>query len=217
MITRPKLVIGVLGLLFLLQSSPLSASDIVFNGGFEGGTYSSTVGGYTNNGVPVGWTANSGFDSYPGYNFVTTTNPHSGSYDLRIGNDDGEDLPTLSQTFSDVSGDTYSGSIWVLYGGAGTGDTLPFFDLSVDGTNHVALNYLASGSWTEYTFSFTGLGSDTLTISGNTSPSEWYVDDVAVNAASSTVTPEPGTLLLFGTFLAGAGLFRLRQIVASSR
>jgi hypothetical protein len=44
----------------------------------------------------------------------------------------------------------------------------------------VILNDTVSG-YTEFFFSsFTGTGSDTLTIEAQTNPSEWYVDDVVV-------------------------------------
>jgi len=183
------------------------SGNLVSNCGFEAGTYSSTLGGNTNNSVPLNWQPSAGYDLEPGFNhtIAVSTLVNSGATALSIGNDDGQAVPTVSQTLTDVSGDTYSGSIYVLYGGAGTSDTNVFFDVSVDGTNVLALNNTAAGTYTQYAFSFIGTGSDLLTLGGNTSPSEWYVDDVVVTGTpASTSVPEPATLSL-----AGLGLLAL--------
>ncbi|PRC91980.1 PEP-CTERM sorting domain-containing protein [Solimicrobium silvestre] len=185
------------------------SGNLVSNCGFEGGTYSSTIGGNTNNSVPNNWLPSAGYDLEPSFNHTITAPPlvNSGTTALSIGNDDGQPVPTLSQTLTDVSGSTYNGSVYVLYGAAGTSDTNVFFDLSINGSDLVALNNTASGANTQYTFSFVGTGSDLLTLGGNTSPSEWYVDDVVVTGQAASTppsVPEPGTL-----FLAGLGLLAL--------
>jgi len=184
--------------------------NLVSNCGFEGGVTSSTIGGNTNPSVPVSWTPSAGYDLEPGFNHLSS-NANSGSNGLSIGNDDGQPVPTLSQTLTDVLGATYSGSLFVDYGASGTGDTSVFFDVQVNGATLVALNNDAAGTYTQYTFSFIGTGSDVLTFGGNTSPSEWFVDDVVVTGAlppASTV-PEPGSLLLLAT--ASGPLLALRR------
>jgi len=172
--------------------------NLVLNCGFEGGTYSSTIGGFTNNSVPVDWVPNMGFDLEPSFNHVNSGNQHSGNFDLSIGNFDNQPLAMLSQTIATVSGDTYSGSFWAFDGGA-NGDPNAFLNLVVDGNVEVSLNDTV-GAWSQFTFSFTGTGSDTLTIEAQTNPSEWYADDVVVTGASPV--PEPSTFAL----LSGAGL-----------
>jgi hypothetical protein len=211
-----KVLSGVLitgGLLYMALpgfASGVSICDgvignIVTNCGFEAGVYTSTVGGFTNSDVPDGWTANAAFDEFTSFNIVGTSPVNSGTFALSIGDDDPQPLPVLSQTLTDISGTTYKGSLWVDYGGAGTSDTLPFFKVLINGTTEVNFNSLAPGAYTEYTFSFTGTGSDVLSLEGNTSPVEWFVDDVVVTAGSASSVPEPRSALLltggFGAFL----------------
>src|ERR1700676_3706352 len=85
------------------------AGNLVMNCGFEGGVYSSTIGGNTNPNVPVDWTSSAGFDFNSGFNQRSTATPNSGSFDLSIGNFDVQTHPTnplatLSQGFTDTSG-----------------------------------------------------------------------------------------------------------------
>jgi hypothetical protein len=194
------------------------SGNIVANCGFENGVTSSTLGGNTNNSVPVSWTANAGYDSESGYNNVRSFPVNSGTYALSIGNTDSEPIPSLSQTLTDIAGATYSGSLFIDYGGAGEGDTTAgvFFDTLIDGTTVQSLNYTAAGVYTQYFFTFTGTGSDTLTLEGNTSPSEWFVDDIVVTESSGPppitgTTPEPSSIALLGTGILGiAGVVRKR-------
>jgi hypothetical protein len=101
--------------------------------------------------------------------------------------DDSQPAPTLSQTLTTISGAVYAGSLYVQNGAAGppghVADPKAFFDVLVDGLNVVSLTG-AAGGYTLYTFAFTGTGSDTLDLTGNTAVSSWYVDDVAVTCAN---------------------------------
>jgi hypothetical protein len=192
------------------------AGNLVANCGFEGGVYSDTVGGTTNNGIPNGWTPNAAFVQFPSFNGSGLPGPaHSGNFVLSIGNFDSEPPPVLTQTLSDIVGDTYAASVWVYYSGGVVGDPAAFLDVEINGTNQVALNGGPSAPYPDYaleTFSFVGTGSDVLGVTGNTNPGEWYVDDVVVTDAVSAV-PEPASIALFGAAFAALACVLRRGIV----
>jgi len=221
------LTLGLIGAAMPRANADISACDqvagnLIQNCGFEGGVYTSTLGGDTDTQVPVNWVPNAGFDSEPSFNNVIFdpggTFVHSGSYALSIGNYDYEPTATLSQTFADVSGATYTGSFWAFADGGG--DPNAFLQLQVDGVTQVALTDTVN-SYTEYSFTFTGTGSDTLTIAAQTNPGEWYVDDVVVTGQlpGTTVTPEPSELapLALGVVFLMVAAVRKAKAFASAR
>jgi hypothetical protein len=165
--------------------------------------------------VPTGWTQNAGYDLEPSFNHVTGGPVNSGTFALSIGNFSNKTAPTLSQGLTDIAGHSYSGTYFLQYGGFGTTDPTPFFDIEINGTIVSAFNGQNGPQlYTQESFSFVGGGSDTLTITGNTNPSEWFVDDIAVVDAGVASVPEPASLALFGIGLAGLGVIRRRRKVA---
>ena len=91
--------VAALGAVVIGLAAPASATELLLNGGFEGGVTPDAGGGS----VPSDWTPNSGYTS-TGFNLVTS-NPgqvNSGSQALQIGNLDSQTLATLSQTMSVV-------------------------------------------------------------------------------------------------------------------
>jgi hypothetical protein len=201
----PLALIGALALL----AAPRANANLIQNGGFEDGTYTSTVDGYTNPNVPVGWTANAAFDMDSGYNQVRTYGYLSSS-NLSIGNFDWDPNPVLSQTFSDTPGQVYIAS---LYLESDSWDSGSFFEASVGDANFldpISTGYPIDG-YTLESFTFVGTGSDALELTGNDSPGEWYVDDVDVSAV-----PDRGaTLLMLGLGLAALGWFRRHSFAGS--
>jgi PEP-CTERM motif len=194
---------------FLVSGAAFSlanAVELLTNGGFEGGVY--TSGGNTS--VPDSWISNAAFDSQPGFNHQDNANSsdvHSGSFSLSIGNFDNQPLAQLSQSFADVNGATYTVSFWGKTGGAN--DPLAFLNVAV-GTAGVTFNETAS-SFTNGTFTFVGTGSDTLIISAQTNPSEWFVDDVSVTGAAVGAVPEPSTWAMMILGFAGVGFMAYRR------
>jgi hypothetical protein len=94
-------------------------------------------------------------------------------------------------------------------------DANAYLDIQIDGTTVQAVNggpSAPASGYTLETFGFTGSGSDTLTITGNTSPAEWYVDDIVVAGTATTAVPEPAIITLLGFGLAALALMRRRRI-----
>jgi hypothetical protein len=178
------------------------AASLILNGGFEDGVYTSGP----NTQVPNDWVSNAAFDSQPGFNHVTMGSVHTGNFALEIGNYDDEPLATLTQTFNDVAGETYTVSFWAFDNGANQ-DSSAFLTVSVGSQSKTFDDTVAT--YTEGTFTFVGTGSDTISIAAKTNPAEWFVDDVSVGATAAAPEASTWAMMLLG--FAGLGFVGFRK------
>lgn len=206
-----SLVVAGLALVPTAAFATCFTDNLLTNPGFECGVYSSTIGTSTNAGVPNGWTPNAAFDSEPSFNEVRNSpvNPvHSGVAALAIGNEDFQDLPTLSQSFSDTANTTYRVNFYLDYQSGKGADAGASFFAQINGANELTLTDSVGSGYTLESFTFKGTGSDKLTFAGNTDPGEWFVDDASVKPTAVPLPPG-GALLL--SALAGLGLVAYRR------
>jgi hypothetical protein len=180
-------------------------ANLVTNCGFEAGTYPDGAGGD----VPNGWTEVGAYDT--NYNYVGG-NPHSGSYAMSNGNFNYQGLGGEEQTITDTGGDTYTLSFYLYTSGSNTssdgyGPTQEF-QASWNGDVLVNLVNTYVPSYTYYSVTVTGSGSDVLEFEGLSDNGYNIFDDVEVNPTSASSVPEPGTLALLGLGLAAVGFLR---------
>jgi hypothetical protein len=203
LMTKMRISAAVALLIAASMSPQANAANLVLNAGFEGGVHTSG----NNQSVPDNWVSNAAFDNGPSFNNVEQVFVHTGMNGLAIGNDENfSPLATLSQTFNDVQGATYS--VMVFYQLSANGDSNAFLTVSAGGQSFTANGPNATpGFVPSTTFTFTGSGSDTITLSAQTHAGNWYVDDVSVNGlAPSSGVPEPSTWAMMLLGFAGLGL-----------
>ena len=191
--TRSLLAAAVLSL--SIAAGGAQAAELILNGSFETGDF--TDWHLTGNSLFVGVTG-----TYAG------VSPEQGSYQAFFGNVGSNNA--ISQSFADVSGDTYSVSVWMAsQGGVGSD-----FGLVLDYTHdELDLTPAPVQGYTDYTFTFVGTGHDTLSILDRNDPSYNLVDNVSVTGASPVpLIPEPASwaLMIGGLGLTGAALRRRR-------
>jgi hypothetical protein len=170
-------------------------SNLVVNGGFETGNF-------------TGWTT---ILANPGSDFgVTTSFPHSGSYAADFGAMSGEN-DYIYQNLPTTPGTTYDISFWLdaSHGVTTTGQ----FVANWGGNNLLTVTGGIGGGYIEYTYAETATSTSTdLQFGGNTVNNWYYLDDVSVVPAASSV-PEPASLALLGAGLLG-GLGAIRRKLA---
>src|ERR1700744_2466365 len=137
----------------LLVSAPAFAQNLLTNGSFETGDF-------------TGWNQ-SGLEEVTSGAFYVYTGAQDGTYYSVWGNVGGDGM--ISQTIATTPGQQYNFSFWF----ASVGDVPSDFSASWDGTALLSLTNPNTGvNWTEFTFSVTGTGNDTVSFSGGDDP-DW--------------------------------------------
>ncbi len=125
--------------------------------------------------------------------------------ELQLGNDPGNGPAGVSQTLTTAAGQNYNLSLyWGTNASNASGNEL--FQVLWDNAALENVTVTPSAQpWEQLSFSVRGTGSDTLTIQGYSYSGYNYVADIS--GANSSI-PEPCTLLLLGSGLAGLVGFR---------
>lgn len=166
-------------------------AEYITNGGFETGDFS-------------GWTL-SGETAALG---VLPLVQNTGSYGVYAGPENAPGI--LSQSFSAPAGEALTVSFF-LSSSSGTTNRL---QVIWNGTVIADRADIPAGLYTEYSYAVSSAGSNTLGL-GLLNPSSFFsLDDVSVAAATSVApvaAPEPATLALLGTAVAGLSVLRRRR------
>ncbi len=193
---RIKTLLVVAAVTLLLFAAPAAfGQNLLTNGGFETGDF-------------TGWTTGGNFEDTEVVTgaFYEYTGAQEGNFYAVLGpvGSDG----TLSQSFSDTAGAHYTFSFWL----ASVGDNPSDFSAYWDGTQVLSLTNPNTGStWSQFSFSETGTGNDTISFAFRDDPAYIALDNVSVTETSQSSVPEPSTFMLLGSGALGLAGFVRRK------
>jgi hypothetical protein len=184
---RRRFLTGLVVVAACATATGRASADLVLNGGFETGDFTSWT-----------QTGNTGFTNVGGT--FSGVPPHGGSSQAHFGAVNS--LGGIDQTLATTTGATYTLSFFLYnFGGMGTEYTVSF-----GGTTLVDVVDAPSFGYTLFTYQVTAASNaDVLSFSFQQNPSYFLLDDISVVGRAST--PEPGSMLLMGIGGAGLGLF----------
>lgn len=175
-----------------------AVTNYLANGSFETGDFSgwnqSAISGYT------------GVSDYA----------EDGSYGAFFGSE-GQDS-VISQTFSDVAGETLTVRGWISADGNAPSDVGFYFN----GTPVVYLNPVTAMGYTQYSATVTATGIDTFAVGARNDPGLVWIDNVSVSpaiSAASTVAaavPEASTWAMMLAGFVGLGFAGYRKAARMS-
>jgi hypothetical protein len=157
----------------------------------------------------TGWdvTSNDGLDTQePNYNGATfpDNSANFGATDNKYA--------IISQTLGTTSGTKYTLSFW-LWNIIGDGPESDTDFQALWNSTPLLDQFTTTSGYVEYSYTVTGTGSDTLTFEGYNGPSAYELGDISVTSGTTSPIPEPSSLWLLGSGLAGlAGMLRRRFV-----
>ncbi len=196
---RPKLLLVVVALAvaFALTAPKTFAQNLLQNGGFENGDFTnwSTGGNFEDTEVVTG-------------PFYVYSGAQEGSFYAALG-PVGSDA-TLSQTFADVAGASYTFSFYLN----AVGDDPSDFSALWDGNPLMSSSDPnTGGTWTLESFTATGTGSDTISFAFRDDPGYIALDNVSVTQnGPGGSTPEPSSFILMGSGILALGGMARRKL-----
>jgi hypothetical protein len=174
---------------------PAYATEYLTNGSFESGDF-------------TGWTytsANPTFSSVvPSSVLFNGQGAEDGNYYVGVGAFVADNA-SLSQSFSDIAGQTLKISGWI----SGDGGDPSVVTFNFSGFAGVTLSPVPDQKWTQYSFTTTASGFDTFSVGFGNDPGQLALDNFSVSSVSAVPEPATWALLLLG--FAGLGLLRYRR------